>query len=252
MSNTALKEFQEKDLKLNGERLRKVTDSGASPSGKTTISTLEETFTKDKITTKDLPASKEERKRLIEQIEAHLRSLEGSELDDYLDRIDSLVEPGSDMKNQRWERTHLEILVCISRQAQESNRLPSITEIAQKTKYSRKTIHAHFADFETSPFFREERQKFKILNHTVLTQIFRSAIAGDVRASRLFLEFTGAVKSKGMIQNYIQINSLLVTEEMIKVLPEARLIEIESLIKMAISEEVNSKNKEPLQTQFST
>ncbi len=172
---------------------------------------------------------------MLDTIQDHIYTLKGSDLDHYLDKIESLMSPDSDLKNQTWERAHIAITVWMGKLMKEYNRVPSITEIAQETNYSRKTIHAHLKEFESSPFFQEERQKFKILNSTILSRLYDLAFHGDVKACRLFLEFTGGIKSKEII-NYIQINSLVVTEETIKQLPQVKQIEIENFIKKAISE----------------
>ncbi len=74
-----------------------------------------------------------------------------------------------------------------------------------------------------------------MLNSTILSRLFDLGFNGDVRACRLFLDFTSGIKGKDTV-NYIQINSLLVTEDTIKQLPHARLKEIEILIKKAMSE----------------
>jgi hypothetical protein len=105
-----------------------------------------------------------------------------------------------------------------------------------ETKYSRKTIHAHLKDFESSSIYEEEKQKFKILNHLVISKLFSCAMNGDSRASKLFLEVTGAIKSKGIVNNYVQINSLVLTEALLKQMPENRVKEIESVIKLAMGE----------------
>lgn len=216
--------------KKEGKRLQKVTETKGSR-----ITKLEETFKKEKITPKDLPLNPAERKKLTDQIEAHIDSLRGSDLDEYLEKIESIIAPETDLKNQTWERAHTQIAIWLGRLMREYNRVPTVTEIAKESNYSRKTIHAHLKEFESSSFLQEERQKFKILNSTIMSRLFEMGFQGDVRACRLFLEFTGGIKSKGTI-NYIQINSLLVTEDTIKQLPQARLAEIENLIKTAISE----------------
>ena len=198
------------------------------------ITNLEETFALTKVTPENLPTNKKQRKRLYGKIQAHINTLKGSDLDNYLDKIKAIITPESHTRNETWERTHSQITIWIGRLMKEYNRLPSVCELSNETNYSRKTIHAHLKGFESSPFFEDQRQKFKLLNQTILSNLFRFAIAGDVRACRLFLEFTGAVNTKNIVQNYIQINSLVLTPEIVKQLPKPRLLEIENLIRTAL------------------
>ncbi len=213
------------------QRLQKVTESKNAR-----LTTLEETFKKEKVTPHDLPLDSVERKRLTDKIEAHINSLRGSDLDEYLEKIEAIIGPESDIKNQTWERAHSQIAIWLGRLMREYNRVPTVTEIAKETNYSRKTIHSHLKEFESSTFFQEEKQKFKLLNSTIMSRLFEMGFQGDVKACKLFLECTGEIKSKNGTVNYIQINSLLVTEDTIKLLPQVRLAEIEDLIKKAISE----------------
>lgn len=216
----------------NAEGLQKVTHSENAAK----LKTLEETFSRKRIGRNDLPEDSKERSALLYKIQEHINSLEGSELDDYLEKIDSIIPADSDIKSIRWEITHMKIYAWIGKLIQEKHRLPTVSEIAHQSKYSRKTIHAHLKDFESSPFYEEEKQKFKILHNTILNRLFEFGFDGDVKACRLFLEATEGLKPKENTRNYIQINSLVVTDEVIKGLPESRVKEIESIIRNSLAE----------------
>jgi len=68
--------------------------------------------------------------------------------------------------------------------------------------------------------------------------LLNSALQGDVKASRLYLEAIGHFKqnqpNKTYIKNqnnYLQINNTILTEETLSRLPQEKLLQIENLVK---------------------
>ena len=67
--------------------------------------------------------------------------------------------------------------------------------------------------------------------------VFSEALSGNMKAARLFMEISGGlVKTQTTTQNFIQINGLVLNENSIKQLPEARILELENLVRQAMSE----------------
>jgi hypothetical protein len=80
----------------DGERLQKVTNPDVEVIRK-----------KDRITVSDLAAIKpEDINFLNEKINEIIDTLKGSELDSFIDKIEGIIIPEPEIKNQKWEQTH--------------------------------------------------------------------------------------------------------------------------------------------------
>ena len=144
--------------------------------------------------------------------------------------IDSLPEK---TRNQIWEINHNNITNAIIDYVQTCGGMPTKTRIAEYTGLSRQTIDKHFKEFESSPLYKGINEQFKFMMPKVMAEVLRQALSGDIRALRLYIDFTNGTKSKARINNqnnFIQINDIQLTEEKIKKLNPDQLQTIEAVL----------------------
>lgn len=135
-----------------------------------------------------------------------------------------------DLRRQVWEANHAEISRCLHNFLVENRRPPTRNELAFETKLSRQTITKHFRQFTETESYKHERKAFRMLSNRVLERVYESALEGNVRASRLYLEMCGEIGGKNSKNYFIQINNLKVNNELIASLPKEKIIEIENII----------------------
>lgn len=135
-----------------------------------------------------------------------------------------------DLRRQVWEQNHAEISRCLHNFLVEHRRPPTRNELAQETKLSRQTITKHLQQFTEAESYKHERKAFKMLSNRVLQRVYESALEGNTRAARLYLEMCGELGSKNSKNYFIQINNLKVNNELIASLPKEKRIEIENII----------------------
>lgn len=69
--------------------------------------------------------------------------------------------------------------------------MPSVTAIAQETNLSRQTVNKHLKEFDFRNEDKAQIKKFSVLQENVLTQLYKLAMSGDIRACKYFLQFSG-------------------------------------------------------------
>ena len=147
----------------------------------------------------------------------------------------------TETKNQFWEYNHSNITYAISTLMQESGRMPSKKELAEKTGLSRPTIDKHLKEYTNSSLYIQETETFKFMTASVLAKVFKFAVNGDIRACKLYLEFMGNANghpsNNTLIQNqnnYIQINGRVLSQETIKHLNPEQLNTIETILQTTL------------------
>jgi len=141
-----------------------------------------------------------------------------------------------------WENNHIQIGWAISSLMLEQHCMPTVTEIAIKAELSRQTIHKHLKEYANHPRYLEQLQQFKFMIPKVLSRVFHYAVNGDVGAAKLYFNVMGMLNngkpSNGFIQNqqnnFIQINSMTISQETIKHLNPSQLNTIESILKTVL------------------
>jgi len=187
-------------------------------------------LTKKKIFPADLSSlTTEERAELEQKINRSLNTLTGQELNDYVEKIEGIVPGKTDLRHQQWDLNHTEIARVISNFIKTNNRPPTKNEIAKETGLSRQTVSVHLKEFNQTEYYQEERQKFKMLSHRVLSKVYQHACTGNMKAARLFFEMSGEMKHNTK-NFYIQINNIRVDENLIQSLPKDALRQIEQII----------------------
>lgn len=179
------------------------------------------------VTSTDLDKlSKRELTIFLAEATNKLNSLTGIERDEFIEWSNSFMAEST--KNEIWEYNHERISWAISSFIGEYNRMPSKTEIAEKTGLSRQTIHKHLNSFSDHPVFNDHLMELRLLGERVLTSVFQSARNGNTAAAKLFLSIVGfkELHSSSQIQtqnNFIQINGVVISQEQLSGLAKEKL-----------------------------
>lgn len=137
-----------------------------------------------------------------------------------------------------WETNHQKIVSAITDTIKGFRpALPTVTEIAENTGLSRQTIYHHLKEYSTAAAYKKCADMFGILQLDVMMRLVSLALCGDIKAMRLYLEMTGALKKENKVsQNFIsnsnnlQINGMVLNSEVINKLNPEQLKKIEEII----------------------
>lgn len=215
-----------------GKSLRKFTKMEAE---------IKKLLTLEQITPSDLEQfSQNEEAHLMKVLSDMVNKMKGTERDKFLKKIEQITPDTA--KNQLWESNHMQITWAISGLMQEYGRMPTQTELANKTELSRQTIHKHLKEFATHPLYLEQIEQFRFMTSKVLANVFQYAVNGDMGAAKLYFKVMGFINSEQpqngtLVQNqnnYIQINGTVLSQETLKHLNPEQLNVIETMLKAAI------------------
>ena len=145
-------------------------------------------------------------------------------------------------KNQIWENNHLQITISISKQIEETGKMPTKNQIAEDSGLSRQTVYKHLSGYAEHPLYNEQIKQFKFMSDRVLAKVIKLAAQGDVKAARLYFDVMGNLNrfptpKNTLIQtqnNNIQINGTVLSQETIKYLNPEQLNMIEGILKAAL------------------
>jgi hypothetical protein len=214
--------------RTKAEGLQKLTDS------ENKISRL---FTLEKITDDDIKLlSQDELNRFNEIVNEQVRKATGSERDEILRKIEDTLS--DDTKNDFWEYNHSRIMMAISSLMKEYGRMPSRSEIAQRADLSRTTVYKHLKEYTTHPLYMEQLQKMRILATNVISKVYQAAIEGDAGSQRLYLNVMGFLPNNQptTMNNYIQVNNTILSQETIRRLNPEQLLIIEGILKSILDQ----------------
>lgn len=189
----------------------------------------------EKITLADIEDfTKMERDYLAETISLMLNDLKGRERDKLIEKIELIIPANT--KNQFWENNHFLISKAIAKLMREYGFMPSKSAIAQETGLSRQTVTKHLKDYKTHPEYIAEMEQFKFMAPKIMTNVFKFASNGDMKAARLYLEVVGAINKRrsdtvvNRQNNYIQINNTVLSQENLNNLSAEQLNQIEWIV----------------------
>jgi hypothetical protein len=190
----------------------------------------------EKITPADLrDLTRAETQYLANTATKTLARLKDADRDNFLNKID-LIIPAS-TKADIWEQNHALINSAVSGYMQQHGVMPNKSYLARKTGLSRPTIAKHVATHTQHPGHTAEMEQFKFMAPNVLANVFRSALKGDMRAARLYLEMVGANAKRpantviNEQNNYLQINNTILSQENLKQLSPEQLNQMENIIR---------------------
>jgi len=170
-------------------------------------------------------------------IQQKFDSLSGIEQSDFFSKVEPITPDGT--KNEMWECNHNHITAAIANLMQEYGRMPSQTEIAKKTELSRQTVSKHLKEYANHPLYLEQIEQFRFMTAKILTNLFKYAVNGDVRAAKLYLTAMGAIgnsstsNSSTLIEtqnNYIQVNGMVLSQDALNQLKPEQLNAIEEIL----------------------
>jgi len=199
---------------------------------------LSKLFALETITTKDFEhLSDPEKDRFMKLVTERFSNLKGDERDDFYRKIEQIASETS--KNDVWENNQGRITGAIANLITENNRMPTKAEIAEKTGFSRQTIHKHLKEYATHPIYLSQLEQYRLVTSRVLASVFQLALRGDVSAAKLYFNVTGAMPnnskaSNTLIQNqnnFIQINGTVLSQEAFENLNPEQLNQIERILK---------------------
>ena len=174
-------------------------------------------------------------------INSKFKELKGEDRDKFINKIDAITSQST--RNQLWESNHGQITWAISVLMQEYGRMPTSFEIADKTGLSRQTVHKHLKEYAIHPQYLELVEQYKFMTGKLLSRVFKFAVNGDIRAARLYFDVVGSLSQQEagntLIKrqnNYIQINSMVLSEDNIKSLKPEQVLQIEEILKAALPE----------------
>ncbi|SIQ99890.1 hypothetical protein SAMN05880574_1478 [Chryseobacterium sp. RU37D] len=201
-----------------------------------------------KITNDDLEIlTKSEYLKLFEVLTKKMNELKGEDMDEFIEKIVEVMS--SESKNQIWEYNHNLIISEIHAFINTYERMPSKTELANKTQLSRQTVHKHLKDYKSSPYYTEFQEQFTFMQSQVMATILRYAVNGDMKAAKLYLEGIGVLKNPSsannsnpvhnntLIQNqnnYIQIGGTVLNQKLIQNLNPEQISTIEGILKTIV------------------
>ncbi|WP_372483261.1 winged helix-turn-helix domain-containing protein [Elizabethkingia anophelis] len=218
----------------NNKGLQKLTESEAK---------FNSVLSLEKITYDDVKDFNEEEKiQFGEIIQARYHELTGIDKEDFFEKIKAVIT--EDTRNEVWENNHLSIMWAISTLLQENGRMPTKAEISLKTNLSRQTVYKHLKEYRDNPFNEMFQDQFAFMYPKVLSTVFNHAVNGDMKAAKLYFEFsgvnkighhgTGMTNNNTLVQNqnnYIQINGMVLNQETVKNFTPEQLDIIEGILK---------------------
>ncbi len=201
-------------------------------------------FDQKQITKQDFDALNElEKPIFLKIVNERINTYKGKKKDALLLQIESITDQNT--KNEIWEINHNQITWAISTLMQDFGRMPSKREIADKTELSRQTVHKHLQEYRDSPLYQQQIEWFKFMSAKVLAKVFKFAVNGDIRAARLYFDVVGSLSQQEagstLIKrqnNYIQINSMVLSQDNIKSLKPEQVLQIEAILKAALPQPV--------------
>lgn len=233
-------------MKANRKTQNK-TATSANSKGLQKLTESEEKFNSvlslEKITYDDVENfSDEEKVQFGEIIQSRYHELTGIDKENFFEKIKAVIT--EDTRNEVWENNHLSIIWAISTLIQENGRMPTKAEISLKTNLSRQTVYKHLKEYRENPFNEMFQDQFNFMYPKVLSTVFNHAVNGDMKAAKLYLEFsavnkigysgTGMANNNTLVQNqnnYIQINGMVLNQETVKNFSPEQLDIIEGILK---------------------
>lgn len=147
----------------------------------------------------------------------------------------NLVGGTEELRRQDWEHNHMKIAMCIHNHVLNTYGFPTVNHIAQETKLSRQTVHAHMKEGIAGKFYQERLKTWEFMTDAIMKNLYRASIDGNVAASKILLDNIYRLGRPAMQNireqnNYVQINSTIIDELVVSELPEEARVQIVDII----------------------
>ncbi len=157
------------------------------------------------------------------------------------DKVAHLYEFNDRRQQVTWEENHAIIINFIRDWAHRYNSVPSKTEISIRLGLSRKTVSKHLSDFKENQKYKDRQEAEAFMLDAIKDRVAASALNGDIKAAKLYWDFAGQLNhssnpEKGHTyinnqHNYLQLNGITLTQELIASLTPEQLSKIEEVLK---------------------
>lgn len=184
---------------------------------------------------------KADRKEFMEWVHVRINISEDNEAARIRDKVEHLLPMNETRKDEIWERNHTRITDYIKERAHTTKTIPTKTEIAMELGLSRKTVTKHLTEYRDNRKYKERKEAEEFMLDTVKDRVLAAAVDGDLKAARLCLDFTKLEREtvkKGTgdtyinnQHNYLQLNGITLTQELIASLSPVQLSKIEEVLK---------------------
>jgi AraC-like DNA-binding protein len=221
-------------MKQSPESAQKLSETGAR------VAAL---FALEQITPQDLERlGQAEQSAFWDAVAKKEKQAKGVDRDRLLEQLEPVTSP--ETKNRMWESNHSLITFWIADHIDKHRAVPSVAQLADQAGLSRTTIHKHLKGYAGHSLYKEQADQFKFMAHRVMASVLERALAGDMRAARLYLQAVGALGEAqppangpiGTQNNYIQINGQALTPELLARLTPEQLEAIGAVIGAALPE----------------
>jgi hypothetical protein len=182
------------------------------------------------------------RAELVKYLHKELFTLKGKEQDAFYEKFCAVLN-----RVAIAEYHHAVIIADIENVINRTGRVPPVVNVAESTGFSRKTIHKYLGNFGASETWKEKKNALNIMSQNVLSNLLQRALNGDLRASKIYLDYVNkslASETIGQQKNYIQINSTIINQQLIQQLNPEQLKLIEMIISESNNDGVKDDNEE--------
>jgi len=202
---------------------------------KFTVSHFENLLKKDTVTMNDLDKYKgNEKEKALKHLFDYMEGRTGIEKLNIMNKFEALFAETT--RNQLWENNHVQITGEVDKLLREYNRMPSVTEIANSCGLSRVTVDKHLKELKQGNFYSKHKEQYEAARDNLIAKLYKLAVNGNMKAAKLFFDNTYNMKEPSIINrnNFIQINSIVISQENIRHLKPEQLNAIETILKTAL------------------
>jgi hypothetical protein len=151
-------------------------------------------------------------------------------------RLPQLPDPDQNGNTLQFEKNHAAIAGFIQQHIEENGSMPCKSLIAQALKFSRETVYKHYQVFKERQEDEGSLDNLMVMTEHVVALVLKSAMRGDPKAQRLFLEIMGKYnnpkggKKAGSQNNFVQINKTIINQQIIQQLKPEQIDRLEQFI----------------------
>jgi hypothetical protein len=165
--------------------------------------------------------SKPDRDKIGDAIVERLKKCQPEEQVSLLAKFAAVCENPM-IKHDIWEINHSRMIAVIAGHLAEHGTMPNQSVLAEKTGISRQSIVKHLKEYRKESGYAEKIEKLKMMKMTVIEYMLARALAGDLRASKIFLDTMSRLEDKEEASireteknqsSYIQITGVMINND---------------------------------------
>jgi hypothetical protein len=141
--------------------------------------------------------------------------------------------PEEDNRSMQFQRNQNTIKQALIAYINVHGKLPSTSTLSKITDLSRPTIQNHLKEDVLNSIFKQEVLKVQLLSSNLLVKMYKMAEEGDLRAMKLLFDIqqTGHKIQVNTQNNFVQINSLKISNTNLEQLSTKAKNKIESILR---------------------